>query len=79
MCVQHVHIHITVDEQLSTCSQQHMLHTPYTCVYMQIEYCEVLLIPVGIADYFNAYHLLLLFYLLYHYVCAVHSTEGDSD
>ena len=42
--------HTTVDEQFSTCSQQHVLHTPYTCVHMQIEYCEVLLMPGSIAD-----------------------------
>ena len=46
VCI-HVRTYVTLDEQFSTCTQQHVLHTPYTYVYMQIKYCEVLLIPGG--------------------------------
>ena len=43
-CV-HTCTYVTVYVQLSTCTQQHALHTPYTSVYIQIEYSEVLLMP----------------------------------
>ena len=72
-CV-HTCTYVTLDEQFSTCTQQHVLHTPYTYVYMQIKYCEVLLIPVGYnrLQYFVTFTCCTI-------VCGVNSTEVDSD